>query len=231
MWPCPRPPEARAGKGLSTTHCRYHVQLRSRHGSYWKRTILTATLRPYRQAAERYLKVHADDLWLSDARKRLEAQLDGAGRWRHAVEVKSRFLSAQEKARASLARLREAEVPPARLLVAYLAVAGAIAEDPIGPGGEPGEYRRVQAAKAVFRLASGYHSGHGYDRYPRSAGRVLRVLGSMLEEACAEACEQHLAAILQVKAGGKVEALRVLCSEPTPPDPPFSPEELATLYP
>ena len=64
---CGRPPQARAGRGLSLTHCRYHVQKRNRHGSFWKGTYSATDLKDYRRAAERYLKAHADDFWIAAA--------------------------------------------------------------------------------------------------------------------------------------------------------------------
>lgn len=199
---CGRPTQARAGRGLSLTHCRLHVQAKNRHGSYWKKTYSAAALRPYRRAAERFIKAHPHDIWIVAALDALRGLMANAGPVERMVDVNER-LSPHAKARASLARLRRAEVPPVRLLVAYLAVAGALAEDPIRPGGEPGEYRRVQAAKAVFRLASGYHAVYGpnsrYDVYPRSAGLALRHLGQMLEDACEHVREEHLAAILERK--------------------------------
>lgn len=201
---CGRPPQARAGKGFSLSHCRYHVQARNRYGSFWKRNIPAATLYPYRRAAERFIREHASDFWVSAALQALEGLMSSSGPVQRTVDV-LHSLEPRDKARAALARLRKAEIAPERLLVAYLAVSGALLEDPIGPGGEPGEYRRVQSAKAVFRLASGSHIIYGagprqrYDRYPRSTGLVLRHLGSMLETACEHVHETHLAAIMQLK--------------------------------
>ena len=45
IFDCGRPPQARAGRGLSLTHCRYHVQKRNRHGSFWKGNHSAAELR------------------------------------------------------------------------------------------------------------------------------------------------------------------------------------------
>ena len=244
---CGRPTEAGAGKGLSLTHCRYHLQRRSRFGSFWKGNLPAATLRPYQQAAARFIAAHQADAWVSAAMKGLDATMVGAGPKRHPSDTSSRFVSPRDKARAALARLREAEIPAERLLVAYLAVAAAIAEDPIKPGGEPGEYRRVQAAKAVFRLASGYHSVYGpgprqrFDRYPRSAGRVLRELGAMLEEVCEHVRDEHLPAIIAM-AHGQAPTPSATPPAPHPSQPgstsardyptgPLSDADLARLYP
>lgn len=217
------------------------MQLRNRHGSLWKRTIPAATLQPYRQAARQFVKVHRANLFVSAALSGLQSTMDGAGSVGQPSTIRSRYASPREKARASLGRLREANVPAERLLCAYLAVAGAIAEDPIGPGGEPGEYRRVQAAKAVFRLASGYHSVYGpgpnqrFDRYPRSSGSVLQYLGMMLDECCDHVREQHLVAILRVKAGdrGSLRLTRLpkTTIQEEPPTVSAEPIDLAVLFP
>jgi hypothetical protein len=106
----------------------------------------------------------------------------------------------RDKARAALARLRRDDIPPERILAIHLAVAGALREDPVGPGtgGIHDEYRVTQAAKAVHRLASGPPSARG--KYPRSAGLVLRHLGQALDRCCEHVMEQHLDAILALKA-------------------------------
>jgi hypothetical protein len=198
---CGRPPQRRAGRGLSLTHCRYHVQYKNRHGSYWKGTYSAADLRPYRRAAESYLKRHRADFWVSAALVALRASMDGAGPRERVVDVLT--MSPHRKARAALARLREADIPPERLLAIHLAVSAAVAEDPIRPGGDPSEYRLVQVAKAVSRQASGYHAVYGpgarYDRYPRSSGLALRHLGRMLEADCEHVLEKHLVAVLRLK--------------------------------
>ena len=203
---CGRPPQARAGRGFSLTHCRFHIQAKNRHGSFWKKTYSAATLRPYRRAAERFIKAYQTDFWIVAALDAIRSLLVNAGPVERIVDV-NELLSPPAKARAALARLRRAEVPPVRLLIAYLAVAGALREDPVQPGGEPGEYRRVQAAKAIFRLASGYHVIYSpnsrYDRYPRSGGLALRHLGKMLEDACEHVRNEHLAAILELKAASR----------------------------
>jgi len=200
---CGRPTQAGAGKGLSLYHCRYHIQLKNRHGSMWKRTYLAAELLPYRRAAARYLKANADDFWIAAALKALRSLMEGAGPVERMSDVLW-HLTPPQKARAALARLRRAEIPPSRLLMIHLAVSGAVAEDPIGPGGPPGEYRLTQIAKAVHRLASGYHAVYGpgsrYDRYPRSAGLALRHLGRMIDECCAHVVREHLGGILTMKA-------------------------------
>ena len=199
---CGRPPQARAGRGLSLYHCRYHVQKKNRHGSFWKGTYSAAELRDYRRAAERYLKAHADDRWIAAALTALRATLDGAGPNERVVDVL--HFTPRRKARAAFARMRERNVPPLRLLTIHLAVSGAVREDPIRPGDDGSEYRLTQIGKAAMRTASGYHSYYGpgnqYDRYPRSSGRALRLIGWMMESACEHVMTEHLAAILTFKA-------------------------------
>ena len=199
---CGRPPQARAGKGLSLTHCRYHVQYRNRHGCFWKGTYSAAELRDYRRAAERYLKAHLDDFWIAAALKAIDATLHGAGPNERVVDTLT--MRPVHKARAAFARMRVAGVAPLRLLTIHLAVTGAVKEDPIGSGADGGEYRLTQIGKAAMRTASGYHSYYGpgsqYDRYPRSSGQLLRLIGKTLEADCEHVVEAHLGAILAFKA-------------------------------
>ena len=199
---CGRPSQARAGRGLSLYHCRYHIQFKNRHGSFWKGTYRAVELLPYRRAAERYLKVHRDDFWIVAALKALRGLMDGAGPVERVSDVLE-ILTPPQKARAALARLRRRPIPPERLLAIHLAVTGAVREDPIGPGGPPNEYRLTQIAKAVHRLASGYDGYYGprsaHEKYPRSAGLALRHLGSMLNECCEHVVREHLGGILALK--------------------------------
>ena len=99
--------------------------------------------------------------------------------------------------------LRERKVPPLRILAVTLGVLAAIEEDTYGPGGDRVLFRRVQIAKALRRRASGTHitydSGWRFSRYPRSSGRVLEVLGAIVEQACEFAIHRHLAAVLALK--------------------------------
>ena len=198
---CGRPTQAKEGRGLSQFHCRYHVQFKNRHGSFWKATYRASELQPYRRAAERLVRVCHDDKEILAAVQRLAALLRWAGPVEHMSDVMT--MAPKAKAKAALARMRRAEVRPERLLSIYLTIRAALAEDPVGPGGEPGEYRRVQVAKAAHRLASGYHADYGngarYDRYPRSSGLALRHLGRFIEAACEVVGEACLDAVLTLK--------------------------------
>lgn len=73
------------------------------------------------------------------------------------------------------------------------------------------EFRIVSTAKAVHRLASGTHRKWDFPLrdgttaplemhvYPRSSGRVLRIIGEMLEECCAAVTGRDRDTIRQLK--------------------------------
>ncbi len=197
---CGRPTQAGGTKGLSPTHCRYHVQYKNRHGSFWKGTYSATELRPYRRAAESLIKANIGDAAVALALSALGSLLANAGPNERVVDV-IHSKSPERKAHAALARMRTKKVPPARLLAIDLAVSACVHEDPIRGGGD--EYRLVQIAKAAHRQASGYHAvyrpGSRYDRYPRSSGRALRSLGEMIDQCCDVAAAHHLSAILELK--------------------------------
>jgi hypothetical protein len=198
---CGRAPEARQGNGLSPYLCRYHRQHRSRHGSPLKRSYTGKELKPYIQAAESFIKAHQDDRDIRLSLDRVAAQLATAGPVRSPSDF--RFMKPRPKALASLAMLRERGVPPLRILAVTLGVLAAIEEDTYGPGGDRQLWRRVQIAKALRRRASGthrvYETGYKWDNYPRSAGKVLEVLGAIIEEATEFAWLKHLPAVLSLK--------------------------------
>jgi hypothetical protein len=127
------------------------------------------------------------------------------------VEIATRLrgLSAGKRAKIALARLRVAGVPPERIVSIVLAVSALIEDDPASHRTK--EFRTVQICKAVHRLASGTHKvweieDHQgrkgrteFHAYPRSSGRILRVMGRMLEEPCEWVVEKHLAGVLAYK--------------------------------
>ena len=118
-------------------------------------------------------------------------------------------MPAKQRAQIALGRLRKAGIKPERLLVIHIAITALIEEDP--GSHRTKEFRLVQTAKAVHRLASGYHRVWPHQdqkgrtvrielhKYPRSSGRVLRLLGEMIEEQCEWATERHLAGVLALK--------------------------------
>jgi len=203
---CVRPSQAYAGDGLNLTECRYHCQRRGRHGDYVKETYSSAQLAPYRSAALSYLKAHKGDLWIGRALTAIQNLMDGAGANERVVDTLR--MKPPRKARAAFARMRVADVPPIKLLTNTLAVSLAVREDPVRPMGVFDEYRLTQIAKVALRMASGYHAHYGvnpqgkviqYDRYPRSSGRYLRLMGKALDEACEHVVTEHLEAILSLK--------------------------------
>lgn len=130
--------------------------------------------------------------------------------------------SAEEKAGAAWARLREVGITAERIMSAHIGVTAYLADDAWAPRSE--EYRLVQSAKAIHRLASGTHRRYEvpvarkavgpngavleYDGsttavqlhvYPRSQGQVLRVIGKAIDEACGAIAEEQATAIIAAK--------------------------------
>ncbi|AZO61233.1 MAG: hypothetical protein E5Y51_05655 [Mesorhizobium sp.] len=188
---CGRPTALSTGKGRSAFHCRYHVQLKARHGSYWCATYRASELRPYVVAASVLLAERSQQGAVAAATQELAHTLASAGRVDPAMNLRGQ--PASYRARVAFARLREAGIEPRRLLAIYLGVS-ALIEDDLGSH-RTQEFRIVQAAKAVHRLASGTHRSWemfnplGPDihtelhAYPRSSGLVLRRIGEKLEKA------------------------------------------------
>lgn len=172
---CGRPTQRTARQGLSELYCKVHVEFHRRHGSYWRRSYTASELGPYRTAARRWLRVHKGQDFLAQVVAALDGLMAGSGKPESAYDLRS--LSADEKARIALARLREEGVTGTRFLEVSLAVSAMVAQQ----GPDDAEFREVQIAKAVHRLASGTHrSTSGFPmraKYAHSAGRVLRVLG------------------------------------------------------
>ena len=197
---CGRPPQARAGKGVSLYYCRYHAQWHNRHGCHHKTTYSAADLAPYRKATRRFVRANPHDPWIAHALFSLAENLRNAGPVERMVDTYS--MTPNDKARAALARMRRREVPPETLLVNYLAVCCAIEMDPIRAGSETANYRRVQAAKTCARTAATNNSDLPYRnrRYARSSGLLLVHLGRMIEEACEHVQGYHLPAILALAA-------------------------------
>ncbi|MBB3655716.1 hypothetical protein FHX15_000929 [Rhizobium sp. BK650] len=210
------------GAGLARYHCRYHVQHKSRHGSHWHTTYKASELRPYVQSAERWIMEHREDTTYRGTYWELEHFMAGVGRVDPAMNLRGQ--SAEYRARIAFARLRAAEIPARRLIAIYLGVA-ALIEDDFGSH-RTREFRIVQAAKAIHRLASGTHRRWdtwdprtGGTRkaelhaYPRSSGHVLRKIGETLEKACDE---------LARAAVPEVIAMRTERFGPHPSHPPLA---------
>jgi len=184
---CGKPARAGTGEGLDMVFCRAHADHYSRHGSPYKKSYTAVELRPYREQARRWLKERGAEPNVLSALLRVRGLYQQAGP--HVEAFRLRGLTPRERAWAAWARLRKASVDPLRVLEAWLALNALIAADP-QPDNDP-EFRRVQLAKLVHRLASGTHkawpsSGGRVEEmhvYPRSRGRVLRHLGQDVEDA------------------------------------------------
>lgn len=137
----------------------------------------------------------------------LKGLLQGSGHTELAHRIKGK--PARQRARVAFARLHEAGIEPERLLRIYLAICALIEDDAGSHRIE--EFRIVQVAKAVHRLASGshqfweipLHDGRtaplAMHTYPKSSGFVLRVMGRQIEEACREVANTNLQEIRDLK--------------------------------
>lgn len=189
---CGRPTAKAAGTGFAEHHCRYHVQFRARHGSHWCPTYRAGELKPYVTVARAWLRANRKHPAVAMALAWLEGLLANAGRAEMAQNIKRK--RAADRAKVAFARLRDADVKPERVLAIYLGVR-ALIEDDRGSH-RVREFRIVQVAKALHRLASGTHKSWEFDTgkgvvpvrmdvYPKSSGLVLRRMGEAIEE-CAE---------------------------------------------
>lgn len=216
---CRNPTMRAAGTGLAAFHCRKHVDHKARHGSHWHGTYSAAELKPYLAAATSYVRLRAEsDRFVKQALTDIALLLEEAG----PTEIATRLMgmSATRRARIALARLRVAGIKPKRFVAIVLAITALIEEDP--GSHRTKEFRVVQIAKALHRLASGYHrvwelqdhKGRSQKielhAFPRSSGPVLRLIGKAVEEPCEWVVEKHLSAILalKVKRSGVHPALR-----------------------
>lgn len=188
---CPNPPSSSSGEGLNRLYCRRHQDHYARHGSYFKTSYTAAQINPHRKAALRWLKVNGGDPDVRQAVNAIRALYRSGGPSVEAFRL--RGLAPNERANAAWARLRVAAVDPLQPIAAWLAIELTVLSDP-----QPErkvEFRRVQAAKLVHRMASGSHKRWEQERpggrmvvvemhkYPASRGRVLRHIGEQLERA------------------------------------------------
>lgn len=148
-----------------------------------------------------WLETNAEDRWAHNAMERVKTLYNTAGP--HIEAFRLRGMSPEERSKAAWARLRKAKVDPCRVVAAWLAIEMTIADDP--QADRKAEFKRVQGAKLVHRLASGTHKrwentpGGPKEMhvYPRSRGRVLRHIGRALEEACGLLIEHRLQTIIE----------------------------------
>ncbi|TIL49704.1 MAG: hypothetical protein E5Y83_25240 [Mesorhizobium sp.] len=193
---CGKPARAGTGDGLDTRFCRSHADHYARHGSPYRASFRAQEINPYRVAALAWLEANQSDTYVANAVDRVATLLRTSGP--HVEAFRLRGLSPQDRAKAAWARLRKSDIDPRRVVAAWLAVEMIISEDPQAE--RKAEFKQVQAAKLVHRMASGTHKRWGEGPtvaelhvYPRPRGRVLRHIGEALEEACALLVDHHRA--------------------------------------
>ena len=199
---CGRPTMAKAGTGLNGNYCRAHVEHFRRHGSYSKPSYTASKLAPHRAAALAWLRANANLPVVASARDRVQTRMWAVGAPESAFRL--RGMTPEARSRNVWAILRARQVQADQILAVWLAVCLAHENDP-----QPErklEYRHVQAAKVIHRLAGGSHrrwehqSGDGTTaatelrKYPASKGNVLRYTGEAVRE-MAGGLEEHLPAI------------------------------------
>lgn len=204
---CRNPTMSASTKGRSKLYCKRHVEHKARHGSHWHRGYSATDLKPYIAAATTYVNLRVGiDPFIKAAVAGLDALLQQAP---FEIATRLRGLPAKHRAQIALGRLRKAGIKPERLLSIHLAVIALVEEDP--GSHRTKEFRLVQTAKAVHRLASGYHRVWEHQdrngrvgkvelhKFPRSSGRVLRLLGELIADQCEWVVEKHLEGVLALK--------------------------------
>jgi hypothetical protein len=194
VYPCPNGTTADRGEGLNRLYCRKHIEFYRRHGSYIKRSYGAGELRPYRMNALQWLRAHGDEQSVRLAVAGVRRLYRSAGAPIEAFRLPGR--SPAERARAVWAQLRIGEVDPLEVLAVWLAIDMRLRDDPQLDRHD--EYRQVQAAKLIHRMAGGTHKRWERERsngsievselhkYPVSRGQVLRVLGRELAAVCTQ---------------------------------------------
>lgn len=188
---CGQPTMARNRTGLSQAYCKRHVEHYRRHGSYLKSSYTVAELKGYRAAALSWLQSHSQLAEVRQAVERIGVLYRRAGRPVEAFRLAG--MSPEDRAHALWARLSAREVPVFGVLSVWLAVCLRHRSDP-----QPErkvEFRWVQAAKVLHRMAGGSHKRWEREvadgsvqvtelhKYPASRGRVLRHVGEALATA------------------------------------------------
>jgi hypothetical protein len=194
---CHNPATAGTTTGLDQRFCGKHAEHYSRHGSPYRASYSAADIAPHRGAAVRWLRANEDSPVVRRAVAAVDTLYIRAG---HRIATHRRAgLPPEARARAIWATLRDRAVAPSGVLAVWLAVAATIHSDPQA-NAKP-EFRRVQAAKLLHRVAGGEHKRWERDtragnsivtqmhKHTHSRGRVLRHLGEQLEEAAAEVAE------------------------------------------
>lgn len=187
---CRNPTTVGEGKGLNRLYCRKHEDHYQRHGSYTKPSYPASVTTPLRKVALKWITEQEDQRTVQLAIEAVRGLYRRAGPYVEAHRLAG--LSPEQRAKAAWARLREATVDPRLPLAAWLAVELAVSQD-LQPENKR-DYKRVQAAKLVHRMASGSHKRWEREKadgsvlvtemhkYPASRGRVLRHIGGQLEK-------------------------------------------------
>lgn len=199
LYPCTNETTAERGEGLNRLYCRKHIEFYRRHGSYVKRSYGAGELKPYRVKALAWLAVNGDAQGVRLALAGVRRLYSAAGAPVEAFRLTGR--KPPERAMAVWAQLRKHEVDPTKVVAAWLAVELRLHDD-LQPD-RHAEYREVQAAKLIHRMAGGSHkrwervnstgaiSVTELHTHPVSRGLVLRVLGHQLAMACGHLTAEH----------------------------------------
>ena len=189
---CSNPTRAALSEGFDQRLCRRHHEHYQRHGSPFRGSYTALELKPHRQAVERWLRDNPEDPRVRQATDRVNILYRSAGPFVPAYRLQG--LPPRERARKAWARLRDASVPPEKVIISWLSIQRVIQYDP--EADTRPEFCRVQAAKLVHRLASGTRKSWEHldasgrivreeklEVYPRSRGLVLREIGRDIEKA------------------------------------------------
>jgi hypothetical protein len=210
---CGEPARAGTSDGLDTRYCRLHADLFQRHGSPYKTSYRATVLNPYRRAALAWLEANEEEFWVRNAIERVNGLYQRAGPHEEAFRLRGK--KPRERATIHWARLRKAGIDPRLVVAAWLAVEMVMTDDsqPVTTM----EFKRVQAAKVIHRMASGSHRRWEQEIrdlnhpgrmkihvtelhvFPRSRGRVLRHIGADLETAVELLVDHHLTDVQQFK--------------------------------
>jgi len=192
MYTCQNPTTAHARKGLNRLYCRKHIEFFGRHGSYVKSSYGAGELRPYRLRAMQWLRQHRETADVDQAVESVLRLYRLGGRPVEAFRLAG--MTPTERAKAIWAKLRKEKVDPLEVLAAWMSVDMCLRDD-LQPDRHE-EYRHVQVAKLIHRMAGGTHKRWERERadgsvevtqlhrHPVSRGLVLRIVGAALAEAC-----------------------------------------------
>lgn len=185
---CGRLTAASEGSGLHKAYCRAHAEHFRRHGSYSKPSYTACQLAPYRDRAVAWLEEHREDAAVRQGLEQIRVLYRSAGLQEYAFSLAGKEPAV--RASALWARLRDRKVDPLAILAVWSSVQECHSDDP-----QPErslEYRHVQSAKILHRMAGGSHKSWGgyggvpkvdLHKYPASRGKVLRHVGRQLERA------------------------------------------------